>query len=240
MADYEKPLLHVLDGSNNKIPVTQSMLGGGGGGGGSVSVSNFPSTFAATQSGAWTVSTGISQPLTDTQLRAIPVPVSMATAPAGLAFLSTETITRAANTTPYTVNDVYGDIFQLQNIGASGGFVFISSIEIIFNLTALPTGMSGFAVYLYSGTPPSAITDNLPFSLGSADRASSLTPGGIILTASLARGGGSVVAEALSINRLIKLANGSTSLWGYLVTLGAFTPAANSETATITVEAFAP
>lgn len=158
-----------------------------------------------------------------------------------VAFLSTATIVRAANTTAYTVNDVYGNMFELQNIGPSGGggFVFISSIEIIFNITAVPTGMSAFAVYLYSSIP-TPITDNLPFSLGITDTPICVTPGGILLTASLARGGGSVVAEALNINRLIKLAPGSTSLRGYLVTLGAFTPAANSETATITVEAFAP
>lgn len=240
MPEYDKPLIHVLDGSNNKIAVTQSMLGGGGGGGGSVSVSNFPSTFAATQSGAWTVSTGISQPLTDTQLRAIPVPISMATAPVGLAYISTATITRAANQTPYTANDVYGDIFELQNIGASGGFIFISSIDIIFNITTVPSGMSGFAVYLYSSTPPSAITDNLPFSLGAGDRAAIMTLNGFSLSASLARGGGSVVAESLNINQLFRLAPGSTSIWGYLVTLGAFTPAANSESATIRVRSFAP
>lgn len=158
-----------------------------------------------------------------------------------VAFLSTATITRAANQTPYTANDVYGNIFELQNIGPSGGggFVFISSIDIIFNITALPSGMSGFAVYLYSATPPSAITDNLPYSLSSGDRASIMTLNGFNLSASLARGGGSVVAETLNINQLFRLAPSSTSLWGYLVTLGAFTPAANSETATIRVRSFA-
>lgn len=50
--------------------------GGGGGGGGTVSVSNFPATFAATQSGSWTVSTGLSQPLTDAQLRDNPIAVT--------------------------------------------------------------------------------------------------------------------------------------------------------------------
>jgi hypothetical protein len=160
--------------------------------------------------------------------------------PAGLAFLSTATITRAANTTAYTANDVYGGVFQLQNIGSSGGFVFISSIDIIFNITALPSGMGAFAVYLYSSTPPSAITDNLPYSLSSGDRASIMTLNGFNLSASLARGGGSVVAETLNINQLFRLAPSSTSLWGYLVTLGAFTPAANSETATIRVRSFAP
>ena len=157
----------------------------------------------------------------------------------GLAYESTATIARAANTTAYTANDVYGTVFELANIGLSGGFVFLNSLDIIFNITALPLGMGVFAVYLFNATPPSAITDNLPYSLGSGDRETIITLNGISLIASLARGGGSVVAESLNINQLFKLATGSTSLWGYLTT-AAFTPAANSETATIRARSFAP
>jgi hypothetical protein len=158
----------------------------------------------------------------------------------GLVYESTATITRAPNTTAYTANDVYGGVFELTNIGPSGGFV-LNSLDIIFNITALPSGMGAFAVYLFNATPPSAITDNLPYSLSSGDRDSIRTLNGLGLTASLAaRGnGGSVVAEALDINRLFKLATGSTSLWGYLATLSAFIPAANSETATIRTVSFA-
>jgi hypothetical protein len=158
----------------------------------------------------------------------------------GLVYESTATITRAPNTTAYTANDVYGGVFELTNIGPSGGFV-LNSLDIIFNITALPSGMGAFAVYLFNATPPSAITDNLPYSLSSGDRDSIRTLNGLSLTASLAaRGnGGSVVAEALDINRLFKLATGSTSLWGYLATLSAFIPAANSETATIRTVSFA-
>jgi hypothetical protein len=166
--------------------------------------------------------------------------VNIGTTPAGLAYLSTATITRAANTTAYTANDVYGSAFELTNIGASGGFIFLNSLDIIFNITSLPSGMGSFAIYLYSSPPPSAITDNLPYSLNSGDRSSILTLNGFNLFASLARGGGSVVAESFSINQLFKLAPGSTSLWGYLVTTNAFTPAANSETATIRARSFAP
>ncbi|MFM5944979.1 MAG: hypothetical protein ACKO9G_16705, partial [Dolichospermum sp.] len=82
--------------------------------------------------------------------------------------------------------------------------------------------------------------DNLPYSLSSGDRASIITLNGLNLTASLARGGGSVVAEISNINQLFKLATGCTSLWGYVVTLAAFTPAANSETATVRARSFAP
>ena len=166
--------------------------------------------------------------------------VNIGTAPTGLAYESTATITRAANVTAYTANDVYGGVFELTNIGASGGFIFLNSLDIIFNITALPSGMRAFAVYLFNATPPSAITDNLPYSLSSGDRASIETLNGLSLVASFARGGGSVVAEALDINRLFKLATGSTSLWGYLVTLNAFTPSANSETAIIRAVSFAP
>ncbi len=162
------------------------------------------------------------------------------TAAQGQAWESEATITRAANTTGYIANDVYGTVFQLTNIGSSGGFIFLNSLDIVFNLTALPSGMGSFIVYLYSSSPPSAITDNNPFSVASGDRASILTLNGLSLTASLARGGGSVVAESLNINQLFKLATGSTSLWGYLVTTGAFNPAANSETAIITARSFAP
>ena len=191
-------------------------------------VSNLPSNLTVSGTRLLVDGSGVTQP------------VSMATAPQGLAYLSTATITRAANTTAYTANDVYGTVFELTNIGASGGYVFLSSLDIIFNITALPSGMGAFAVYLYSSSPPSAITDNNPFSIASGDRASIVTLNGFNLTASLARGGGSVVAETLNINQLFKLATGSTSLWGYLVTNSAFTPAANSETATIRARSFAP
>jgi hypothetical protein len=159
--------------------------------------------------------------------------------PAGLAYVASTLVTRPANTTAYTANDVYGGVFELQNIGASGGFIFIESIDIIFNITAVPAGMSGFTVYLFGVTPPSAIADNLPFSISSEDRASILNPRGITLYASLAQGGGgSVVAEVRNINQLFKLTG--TSLFGYNVTNGAFTPAANSESFTIRVRSFAP
>jgi hypothetical protein len=166
-------------------------------------------------------------------------PVSIATSPAGLAYVSSASVTRPANVAAYTANDVYGGVFELQNIGASGGFIFIESIDIIFNILAVPAGMSSFTVYLYSVTPPSAIADNLIFSISSGDRESILNPRGIVLSASLAQGGGgSVVAEVRNLNQLFKLTG--TSLFGYVVTNGAFTPAANSENFTIRVRSFAP
>jgi hypothetical protein len=151
-----------------------------------------------------------------------------------LAYAPTATITRAPNTTAYAANDVYGGAFQLVAAGPTDGFIYLRNIAIEFNITALPSGMGDFFLYLYNATPPSAIADNGAFSLPTGDRAACLTPEGLALTtASLARGGGTVVLEtAFSPAPLYKLGSTTTSLWAYLVTGSAFTPAANSETAT--------
>jgi hypothetical protein len=156
------------------------------------------------------------------------------------AYRSTATITRAANTTQYTGNagtnayDVYGGVFELPVIGATDGFIRLDNIRVVFNITAVPSGMRDFYLYLYSATPPSAIADNGAFSIPSGDRATILTPEGLPLgDCSLARGGGSVVLQTSFLPPyLIKMPSTSTSLFGYLVTGSTFTPTANSETAT--------
>ncbi|MGL5064923.1 MAG: hypothetical protein ACRC62_33520, partial [Microcoleus sp.] len=158
------------------------------------------------------------------------VPATDSISPPKAAYQSTVTGTRDANTTAYLANDVYGPLFQLQNIGPSGGHIILNSIDIIFNLNAVPSGMRNFVLYLYDAIPASGFTDNAPFSVPAGDRASLLTPSGISLgSATLSRGGGSVVLEIISIDLQAKLATGQTSLWGYLVTENAFTPDANSE-----------
>lgn len=159
--------------------------------------------------------------------------------PARPAYLSSVTVTRPANTTTYSVNDVYGGVFELQNIGSTGGFITINSMDIIFNFSSIPSGMNNFTVYLYASTPPSAYVDNAAFSLSSSDRASITLLKGFSLISSLAQGGGTVIAELTNINQLVKLGNGVTSLWGYVVTNSAFTPTSNSESFIIRVRAYA-
>jgi len=155
------------------------------------------------------------------------------------AFLFSGTITRGANTTPYTANDVYGAAFELVSGTApiAGQFILITDIEIIFNIAALPSGMGDLLFYLYNVTPPSAKVDNTGFSIPSGDRAAIINPTGISLSASLAIGGGSVVAQKSNINYVCKLTG--TSLFAHLVTLAGFTPAANSETATVRLKGIA-
>jgi hypothetical protein len=160
---------------------------------------------------------------------------SIAASP-GLAYESSDTITRAANTTTYNASapnfDVYGSLFQLQNIGEAGKGIFLSYFEISLNLSSVPTGMTSFAVQLYP-TQPTAIADNSIWTIGSDPV---LDPVGFNVSMSLAKGGGKVVGVATDINQLFILT--SSSLWGYLVTNGAIAPAANSETGTIRARSF--
>ena len=165
-------------------------------------------------------------------------PVSMIAAPPGLVYESTATIIRAANTTAYTASatnfDVYGGLFQLQNIGEAGKGIFLSYFEISLNLSDVPQGMTSFAVHLYP-TAPTTIADNSIWTIGSDPV---LDPVGFNVSMSLAKGGGKVVGVIKDLNQLFILT--SSSLWGYLVTNGAFTPAANSEEGTIRARSFAP
>ena len=157
----------------------------------------------------------------------------------GSAYESTATIARAANVTTYTASepnfDVYGGLFELQNIGQAGKGIFLSFFEISLNLSAVPLGMTSFTVYLYSAAPSTNIADNGIWTIGSDPPLDSL---GFNVSMSRAKGGDKVVGNIIDLNQLFVLS--STSLWGYLVTNGAFTAAANSETGTITARSFAP
>lgn len=153
-------------------------------------------------------------------------------------YQATATVTRAANTTAYTANDVIGSALTLSSIGPTAGHIIITGIDIILNITAVPSGMGNFLLFLYDVTPPSALTDNAAFSLASGDRASCLTPNGISLGSPvLAPGGGSVVVQANNLNVQVKLASASTTLFAYLVTVAGFTPANASETYSLRVRA---
>lgn len=81
--------------------------------------------------------------------------------------------------------------------------------------------VTAWRLYLYSVTPPSALTDTTTFDIPAGDRASYL--GYIDLGAAVDLGTTQWV-ETQGINKQIKLA--TTQLWGYLVNLTTLTPAA--------------
>jgi hypothetical protein len=144
------------------------------------------------------------------------------------------TVTRPANTTPYTAGDVVGGAITFPSMGPSAGHVLLTSCDLRVDIAAIPSGMTSFRLYLYSATPPSALADNAAWDLPSGDRASYI--GYIDLGAPLDLGS-TLFTQVDQINKQCKLGTSETALYGYLVTTGGFTPAANSEVYTPTLRA---
>lgn len=150
----------------------------------------------------------------------------------GVAYSSPLTITRPANQTPYTAGDVVGGALTFTSMGSNGGRIMLTSDQLELDITAIPTGMTSFTLYLYNVTPPSALADNAPWDLPAGDRASYL---GFVPMGSPVDLGSTLYVETNIINKQIKLAG--TSLFGYLVTAAGYTPAANSEVYVATLHA---
>lgn len=146
------------------------------------------------------------------------------------------TATRPANTTTYTANDVIGGsptaVLTFSNIGLSGANVSIRSADLRIDAASVPAGMANMRLYLYSATPPSALADNAAWDIQSGDRSAYI---GYIDLGTPVDLGSTLFVQADQINKQIKLAAGSTTVYGYLVTIGGFTPGAISEVYTITL-----
>lgn len=141
-------------------------------------------------------------------------------------------VQRPANTTAYTANDVVGGVIQFQNIAwAEGGEVIITSTALELDIAAIPSGMTSFNLYLYNVTPPSALADNAPFDIPAGDRAAFI---GKIALGTPVDEGSTLFVGADQINKQVSVPAGA-SLFGYLVTAGGFTPAANSEVYGVTM-----
>ena len=142
----------------------------------------------------------------------------------GKAYKSKASVTRPANTTAYTAGDVVGATaaaIEFKYCGPDDGQIIITDADLEIDVTAVPSGMTSFRLYLYSATPPSALADNAAFDLPAGDRAAFL---GYVDLGTPVDLGSTLWVQTSQINRNVKLAAGTTSLWGYLVTAGAFTP----------------
>lgn len=134
-------------------------------------------------------------------------------------------LTRTADTNAYTANDVIGAAtgstaaLTFANMGPSGAVIMITCAQLEIDVSAAPSGMTSFRLHLYNVTPPSALGDNAAWDLPSGDRASYL---GYIELGAPVDLGSTLYVESLGINKQIKLSG--TSLFGYLVTIGAYTP----------------
>ena len=157
------------------------------------------------------------------------------------AYRAVADITRPANITAYTALDVLGAgsgdgaVVTLGAIGPSGGYISVQSVELVIGINAVPAGMAGFRLHLYSSKPGTA-ADNSAFDLNAVDRSKYI--GYVDLSTPIAMGS-SCFAQAVLVapGKLVKLDAGSTSLFCELQTIGGFTPAANSEVYSLRVNA---
>lgn len=149
------------------------------------------------------------------------------------AYTSSPTVTRPANTTAYTAGDVLGGVITFTSAGPSGGHLILDGADLRIKITAIPAGMTTFRLHLYDVTPPSAFADNAVWTMGATFGDVDGYLGYIDLGAPALQGTGSNFAVFVQVPdglaKKVKLASASTSLFGYLVTNGGFTPAANSE-----------
>lgn len=135
-------------------------------------------------------------------------------------------VTRPSDTTAYAANDVLGPTgggtsgldFNLAAVSASN--IMITGVALERDVAALISGETSYNLYLYNVTPPSALADNTAFDLPSGDRASFL--GKINIPAPVDEGS-TLYVETNGINKQVKLSG--THIFGYLVTVGAYTPA---------------
>ena len=147
-------------------------------------------------------------------------------------------VTRPANTTAYTAGDVCGAadtatpanagsaIIELTKVGPPGQVVLLRTMLLRIAATAVPSGMTTFKVWLFNASP-TAVLDNAAWpGILTADRAK-YTGINVDLSAA-ADDGEQVNASAFEINKEVKLAEGSSSLFAIVQTIGAFTPASGT------------
>lgn len=172
--------------------------------------------------GEGTPVSGGSAALTDTQLRANPVPVVT-----GLGLLRNLQVAfqRPADSTAYAASDVVGpNVAAVQAFSnaavANGGSGYVTKARLTTDVAV--TTLANFRLYLFS-VAPTAIADNSPFTLLYANR---LVRVGYIDFALGTEGTGSDCAEAVATGLLIpfKCAVTDTALYGVLVAKAAYVP----------------
>lgn len=148
-------------------------------------------------------------------------------------------ITRPGNTTAYPAGSVIGTgsgddaILTLANIGPSGGFVIVQSIELVLGISVVPSGMTTFRLHFYSTKPVTAAANASAFDVTSTDRGAYI---GYIDMPSPIDLGSTCFTQVDYPGKLLKLAPSSTSLFVEMQTIGGYTPAANSEVYSLRVK----
>lgn len=138
---------------------------------------------------------------------------------------STATITRPANVTPYVAGAVIGGALTLAGQAPTGGaVVMITGSRFELDIAALPSGAANFRLYLYSSTPPSALAEGAVWDLPAGDRNVFL---GYVDLGTPVDLGSTLYVQQDSLSH--QCGATGADLFAYLVTIGGYIPAANSE-----------
>lgn len=136
---------------------------------------------------------------------------------------------RTADTNGYTANDVLGEAtgssaaIQFKNVPRGAQGTFLTSAKLEIDLSAVTSGMTSFNLYCYNVTPPSALGDNAAWDLPAGDRASFLFGVSLGTPVDL---GSTLFVGTDGINKQFMPEN--SSIYCYLVTVGAYTPASGT------------
>lgn len=143
-------------------------------------------------------------------------------------YTSSATITRTADVNAYLAGDIVGAAtgataaVEFIGFGSAQRDMRITGASLQIDAAAIISGETSYILYLYNVTPPSALGDNAPWDLPSGDRGSFL---GAIALGTPADLGSTLFIETHTFNKRIKTKN--TSVFGYLVTVGPYTPTAS-------------
>lgn len=140
-----------------------------------------------------------------------------------MSYISRPTVTRAANTTAYTAGDVVGGVINFKGFPANAD-VLITSADLRIDIASIPSGMTSFRMHLYKERPASAYVDNDAWDLPSGDRDDYI---GFVDIGMIVDKGATLYVQNQELRAQIR--TGLIGLFGYLVTVGGFTPASNSE-----------
>jgi hypothetical protein len=139
---------------------------------------------------------------------------------------SYQSAARPSDNAPYLAGDIIGTAtgstaaITFSLLGNIGKVIRITGSRLEIDVAAIPSGMTSFRLHLYNITPPSALGDNAPWDLPDIDRAAYL--GYVDLGAPVDVGSTLYVQQTgLDYDFLM---GATTSLFGYLVTNGAYTP----------------
>lgn len=142
----------------------------------------------------------------------------------GLGTSASVSITRPADTSAYSANDVVGHLTAstaamiFSDIGFTGD-VIVKSSEFEIDRNTMISGESNYFLHFYSVSPPSVFGDNVPWDLSAGDRASYL---GFISLGTPVDLGSTLYIERREQNKIMTLAG--TNVYAYLVTTGPYTP----------------